>query len=188
MAVVVEGPRTSMVSRRRERVLGVWMNTESRQFFAVPSYYAVHVSEGATPQQPDELLARYYLDLDSLGFLRTARLRGDGPFAEAVVDYMERRALYDEQSDAVTFLAPGVFRTTFYLPAIVPVGAYRVSVFLFRDGRFTASRTEILSVVKTGFSDRLARFADTQPFLYGSLAMAIALMVGWLASVMFRRP
>lgn len=188
VAIVVEGPSTAVVTRRKERVLGIWMNTESRRFFAVPSYYVVHLSENLHPEGSEELLSRFRLGLESLDFVRNAVARGDASFAGAVIDQMNARGLYDERPNAVEFLAPDVFRTTFYLPSEVPLGNYRVAVHLFRDGDFIGSRVQNMLVLKTGFSDRLARFADEWALPYGLLTVALGLFTGWFAGFIFRRP
>ena len=36
LVVTVSGPRTDMVTRRKERRFGIWINTDSRQFVKVP--------------------------------------------------------------------------------------------------------------------------------------------------------
>jgi uncharacterized protein (TIGR02186 family) len=41
LVVTVNGPRTDLVTRRKERRFGIWINTDSRQFLQVPSYLAV---------------------------------------------------------------------------------------------------------------------------------------------------
>src|SRR6266702_6226039 len=41
LVVTVEGPRADMVTRRKERKFGIWINTDYRQFLNVPSYLAV---------------------------------------------------------------------------------------------------------------------------------------------------
>src|SRR5690348_11961628 len=41
LVVTVSGPRESFVTRRKERVAGIWVNADSRSFIEVPSYLAV---------------------------------------------------------------------------------------------------------------------------------------------------
>ena len=41
IVVTVTGPREAEVTRRKERVAGIWVNVESRTFVEVPSYLAV---------------------------------------------------------------------------------------------------------------------------------------------------
>jgi len=38
LVVTVSGPRADMVTRRKERRFGIWINTDSRQFLKVPTY------------------------------------------------------------------------------------------------------------------------------------------------------
>ena len=40
LVVTVSGPRADMVTRRKERKLGIWINTDSRVFLNVPAYLA----------------------------------------------------------------------------------------------------------------------------------------------------
>ena len=41
LVVTVSGPRADMVTRRKERRFGIWINTDSRQFLQVPAYLAI---------------------------------------------------------------------------------------------------------------------------------------------------
>src|SRR5262249_8674419 len=41
LVVTVTGPKQTLVARRKERVLGIWTNMDSRTFVNVPSYLAV---------------------------------------------------------------------------------------------------------------------------------------------------
>jgi uncharacterized protein (TIGR02186 family) len=41
LVVTVSGPRADMVTRRKERKFGIWVNTDSRQFLQVPAYLAI---------------------------------------------------------------------------------------------------------------------------------------------------
>ena len=57
------------------------------------------------------------------------------------------------------FLAPNVFRTTFFLPSDIPTGEYRVSVYSSAAQAFLAGQTQTLSIEKGGYSERIARAA-----------------------------
>src|SRR3954454_23087642 len=41
LVVTVSGPRADMVTRRKERRFGIWVNNDYRQFLKVPSYLAI---------------------------------------------------------------------------------------------------------------------------------------------------
>ena len=188
VAVVVEGPPQEVVVRRKQRFLGVWLNLASETFDAAPSYYVMHLSANLAEADP-AALAQYRLGLTTLPFVRgAAGDPGAARFAKAVIDLKSADALYAERADAVTFLAPNVFRTTFFLPSEAPTGEYRVNLYLFRATAFLAGATETLRVEKGGFSQRIADAADEQALAYGLVCVALALATGWFAGVIFRRP
>ena len=187
VAVIVRGPEEELVARRKDRILGLWVNAASHSFFGVPTYYVAHMSENLAQAAPPQLLQQYKLGLANLNFVRSAYEPEDRAFADAVIQIRKNERLYFEDSDAVIFLAPGVFRTTFELPTIIPVGTYRVSVFVFRQEKLIAARTENLVITKTGISDQIARFARAYGLIYGLLTVALAVATGWFAGVVFRR-
>ena len=49
LVVTVSGPRADMVTRRKERKFGIWVNSDSRQFLAVPSYHALFANRPFDP-------------------------------------------------------------------------------------------------------------------------------------------
>jgi uncharacterized protein (TIGR02186 family) len=189
VAVVVEGPPQDVVVREKRRVLGVWANRRSREFDAVPSYYVMHLSGNFGAALAPEDLLQYRLGVASLDFAVAAR---EDPttarFAQAFVALKTRRGLYGERPSEVDFLAPDVFRTTFFLPSDIPTGDYKVSVYLFRGKALLAGATQMLAIEKGGFSERIARAALDLPLLYGLVCVALAVLTGWLAGVIFRRP
>ncbi len=188
IAVVVQGPSEDVVVREKKRVFGVWANRQSREFKDVPSYYVMHLSENFSQAVDPALLAQYRLGIASLPFVQDANADATTQrFAKALVDIKARRSLYVERKNEVKFLAPSVFRTTFFLPSDIPTGDYRVGVFLFRDQAFLAGTNETLAIAKGGFSERIARAALDFPLAYGLVCVILAVFTGWLAGVVFRR-
>ncbi len=187
VAVVVRGPEEEIVARRKDRILGLWVNAASHSFFKVPSYYVAHMSGNLAAAANDKLLQQYKLGLQNLNFVRSAYDPESHAFADAVIQIRKDKHLYIENPDAVEFLAPGVFRTTFELPTVIPVGTFRVSVFIFRDEKLISAQTENLVITKTGISDQIARFARSNGLIYGLLTVALAIATGWFAGIIFRR-
>jgi uncharacterized protein (TIGR02186 family) len=189
VAVVVQGPDQDLVIRRKQRVLGVWVNRTTREFKEVPSYYVMNLSPNFAEALDPAQLGQFRLGAASLPFVADASADGSAQrFAKAVIRLKSNRGLYAERLGEVQFLAPNVFRTTFFLPSVVPTGEYRSSVYLFGKGTFLAGQTQTLRVEKGGFSERIARAADDQPLAYGLICVALALFTGWLAGIIFRRP
>ncbi len=84
-------------------------------------------------------------------------------------------------------MAARLFRASFPLPATIPIGDYAVEAYLFVDGAIVAHAAKPLGVRQTGFGAAVFRFAHDYPLAYGFLAIAVALMAGWLGGFVFRK-
>jgi uncharacterized protein (TIGR02186 family) len=111
----------------------------------------------------------------------------DDPFRRAFVRLQRQQGLYRESSTAVTFLTPTVFRTAIAMPAAVPTGTYAIEVELFSQGKLVARTNTALEVIKAGFEQYVADAAHDYGLLYGMATALMALLIGWFASVVFRR-
>ena len=69
----------------------------------------------------------------------------------------------------------------------MPIGTYEVTVHLFKHGRLVSSEKTPLTVQKVGLEAKIYDFAHDHAAWYGLIAIAIALVAGWLAGVIFRR-
>ncbi len=188
VAVVVEGPDQDVTVRRKGRILGVWANVDARSFASVPSFYIMHLSPGFLDRIDMEGFLQYRLGVKALPFVQAASVEPvSGRFADALISLKTGQGLYDERRDEVTFVAPGIFRSTFFLQSAVPTGDYKVSVYLFRGAALLAGQSQTLTVAKGGFSERIARAAQDHSFLYGLACVALAILTGWLAGIIFRR-
>lgn len=189
VVVVVRGPDETLVTRRKERVAGIWLNRDARTYLDMPSFYAVHSSRPLDEIAPKEALMRYQIGFDNLTFrAREGRPQpGDEAFSEAFVRLKREAGLYRDAPYGVTFPGASVFQTTIDVPANVPVGTYRVSVFLFRDNAMLAASNAAFGIAKTGFEQFTFDLARRNGYFYGLICIALALLTGWLAGVLFRR-
>jgi uncharacterized protein (TIGR02186 family) len=192
LAVTVIGPRETMRTRRKERVVGIWINTETREFVRAPSYLAVLSNRPITEIAHPDLLRRLQIGLDN--YLMPQRIGSDlgdtardDPFRAAFVRLEMEQGLYRESGNAVTFLTPTVFRAAIPLPANVPTGIYSIDVKLFANGALVASTGSALEVIKTGIEQYVADAARDRGLLYGFVTALMALFIGWFGSVVFRR-
>jgi uncharacterized protein (TIGR02186 family) len=192
VVATVKGPPETLVVRRKDRVVGIWVNTDSRTFVQVPSYLATLSSRPIESIVSLDLARRLQLGMRRTLLPQqigpdTADVVRDDPFRGAFLRLKESRKLYVEQKDAVTFLTPILYSATIPVPAGVPTGTYNVELRLFADGALIASGTEAFDVVKFGFEQFVAESAVNDGLLYGLATAAMAMLTGWLASVMFRR-
>jgi uncharacterized protein (TIGR02186 family) len=192
IVVTVTGPRQTMVTWRKERVLGIWVNAESRTFVGVPSYLAVLANRPIDALAPAELQRRLQIGIANILLPQqigsdVADVVHDDPFRMAFARLRGERGLYFERTNAVTFLTPTLFRASLPLPADAPIGTYEVDVKLFANGAMIARESSAFELYKVGFEQIVANAARHHGFLYGLGTAGLALMVGWLATVVFRR-
>jgi uncharacterized protein (TIGR02186 family) len=192
IAVTVLGPRQNIVTFRKERVLGIWVNYESRVFENVPSYLAVLTNRPLQAITNAETLRRLQLGLDDIALpQRLAPIGPDdvpGPtFRQAFLMLQEEQGLYRQESNGVTFLTPALFQASIPLPANVPTGTYEIDVKLFADGAMIARTPSALEIYKAGFEQFVTSSAQTHGLLYGLATAMMAILTGWFASVVFRR-
>jgi uncharacterized protein (TIGR02186 family) len=192
LVVTVSGPRADMVTRRKERKFGIWINTDSRQFVKVPSYLALFSNRPFESIATAEVQRRQQLGLNNV--LLTQRVGPDfadvvpsDPFRSAFVRLRSEQGLYREATSAVTFLTPTLFRTGIPLPGEVPIGTYDVEIKLFAEGALVTRTETAFEIVKVGFEQFVANAAHQHGLLYGLVTALMALMTGWMASIVFRK-
>jgi uncharacterized protein (TIGR02186 family) len=108
-------------------------------------------------------------------------------FRRAFVRLRSDHGLYREATSAVSFLTPTLFRTGIPLPAEVPIGTYNVDIKLFSDGGLVTQTATAFDIVKVGFEQFVATTARQNGFGYGLVTVMMALMTGWIASIVFRK-
>jgi uncharacterized protein (TIGR02186 family) len=192
IVVTAIGPRQSTVTFRKERVLTIWVNADSRVFQDAPSYLAVLSNRPLTAIAGTETLRRLQLGLDNIPLPQRASVNiaesgSDEPFRQAFIKIKSDHGLYREVSNGVTFIAPELFRANIPLPAEVQVGTYEVDVRLLSDGTQLARTPAPFEVYKSGFEQVVTAAAREHGVAYGLLTAAMALLTGWFASVIFRR-
>ncbi len=189
VAVVVKGPVQPILVREKQKVAGIWMNVESERFRSAPSFYAVASSRPIADLVDERFAAIYELGLQNLqlspgaGATPEERRR----FEAGLIDLQQRRQLYKEDPNGVEITDGVLYRARIYIPARVPVGNYTAETFLIRDGRVIAAAVREIRIEKLGFERFVGEAADRWSLVYGLVAVAVSLFLGWAASAVFRR-
>ncbi len=189
VVVVLRGPPEPLVVRRKARTLGLWLNRDDIVFTDAPGYYAVAASRPLAEIAAPDLLEDLAIGFENLPLtlFEAAEPNEVGIFRKALFRNMGKIGLYIGATAEITFVGSQLFRTRFEFPANVPTGLYHADVYLLDGGALVSRRTTALQISKTGFEAAMFSFARNQPLLYGLVAVAVALMAGWTAGVVFRR-
>lgn len=185
---VVRGPNAAMVARRKERWGPIWINGTSKTYPTVPGFYAVLSSRPFRAIASDQTLKALGIGLSNINLGRpTGGNSEEQSFRSALIRLKLQELLFQEHDDGVSFIGRSLFRATVDLPVNVPIGRYIVDIYLFRDGALISSNQSTLKVDKVGFERVLYSLAFNHPFLYGLLAVLIAVVAGLLGWALFRR-
>ncbi len=192
VVIVVVGTPTRLTARKKSRVAGIWLNTDSVTFDSVPSYYAI-----AATRPLDEVASPEVLKSTGIGFdyvpmelAKSAEGRTASDirsFREAIVRLKNKDNLYRTSEYAVAFIGRSLFRATIEVPANVVVGPFETRVFLFRNGELLSRYTTRLDLHRQGFDEAVYGLAFRRPLVYGLVMIMLAMGAGMLAAAVFRR-
>ncbi len=188
--VVLEGPPRPVVVRKKTRVLGMWINTQSETFANVPTSYSVATTRAWQDITNPASYRQMALGADNITINPINR---DGEpatieeFIAALRMLKKATGLYAERIGGVQFLSQSLFRATLHLAPNVPVGTHRARAFLFKNGVFIKESSAQLAILKSGFEQRVHTVAQRHGFFYGLAAVALAILTGWAGRIVFRR-
>lgn len=190
VVVTVHGPKEDVVVRRKDRIVGVWVNRADMTFKGVPAFYHVATSAPLPDLDlPQTALRRHQIGVENIR-LRLAAEEDEAerqPFAEAIVRNKIRVGHYTEEPGRVEWRGGRLFRTSVLIPANVPVGTYTVETLLVQGGEVVGAQTTPLFVNKEGFGAQVFRAANMFPAYYGLAAIFIAGFAGFAANWIFRK-
>ncbi len=187
VVIVVEGPSHEITVRRKERRMGIWVNTDSVEVQRAPSFYAIATSGPFNEVINQDVDGAMHISIpESIRIFQSEQVDDPENFAKAVIRIREDAGLYAMNEGAVHVTDNTLFDTRVQLPANLTEGAYKARIFLARGGEIIASHTADIEVSKVGIERWLYNLAHEQALIYGLMSLAIAIAAGWGASTFFR--
>ena len=188
VAVTVRGPRGSVVVREKRRLGPLYVNLEQRRFIAVPSFIAILSTRPLAEIADAGLREAMHLGVEELVTRQGAGVADAKPeFRESLIRLRRAQNLFLERPKGVQMLSPRLFRAAVRVPGRAPLGAYEVDIAVFAEGAVVAKATQSFQVIKSGVEQTVAAASRESALAYGLGAAGLALALGWLASVIFRR-
>lgn len=186
--ITVEGPSAPVVVRRKDRVVGIWINDAAVNVDSAPSFYSV-----VTTGPLDQILSntenlRRSITIDQV--IRAVGISAEADDAPAFITALERvradEGRYRLMEGRVQLTDATLFRADVALPANLTEGGYKVRIFLLRNGRVVADQERLIGVRKEGLERAIFNLAQDRPLIYGLLSLVLAAASGWAASAAFR--
>ncbi len=187
--VTLRGPETPLVVRRKRQLAGIWINQDAVAFRDVPQFYAFAASRPIEEIMNPEALDRNQIGTEHilLNIIWTLTTDEIGNFRNALRRNRAREALYMPEAGKIALLNDSLFRATLTLPASVPTGSYIAETILVHNFKVQSRVESHLTVEKSGLSAKIFNFAKNEGVLYGLIAIAAALVAGWVGGIAFRK-
>lgn len=187
VAIVIEGPLETVTVRKKEKKLGIWVNSEAVEVQEAPSFFTI-----ATTRPLEDMLNEGDRRDYAIGLDFAVRPQGQAEadiesFAEAVTRIRENDGLYSQREGLVNLTDDILFEADILLPANLVEGDYTVRVYLIRDKNIVADTALDITVRKAGLEVWLYDLSRNSPLVYGLLSLLVALVAGYGASEIFRR-
>lgn len=183
--IAISGPSSPLTIRRKDKRFGIWVNTESVELGAAPSFYAVATTGPLVDILSPEEDRMHRISVEQM-------IRSDGVEApredirDALIRIRENGDLYQELESTIALTDDTLFRTDIALPANLTEGTYHTRMFILRDQEVVAQTDTVIDVRKVGLERFLYNLAHDLPLAYGLLSLFIAVAAGWGASTIFR--
>ncbi|MBS0124858.1 TIGR02186 family protein [Thetidibacter halocola] len=186
--ITLAGPNQELTVRRKERRFGIWVNADTVDVDAAPSFYAIATSAPwrEVLSATEDLRHKISIERAIRSVGAPSEVTDSENFTEAVIRIRENSGVYDLRESTVTLRESTLFDTRISLPANLIEGAYPTRIFLTRDGRVVATYATEIDVRKVGLERWLYELAHQQPLVYGLMSIALAIAAGWGASAAFR--
>ena len=189
LAVVVRGPAVPITLRKKARVAGVWINTDSVRFETAPGFYSVATSAPIRDLVDERNAAIWEIGVDYLQLSPTGMESPEtgNAFQAGLIDLRRRAGLYAEHEGAVRVTQNVLYQARIAIPSAVPVGDYTAEIYLIRKGKVIARTTSPIHIGKSGFERWVYVAAHKHSLQYGLVAVGLALLAGWGAGLVVRR-
>ncbi len=142
----------------------------------------------------DELLgaaqrARYGLSLKhSLTAAKAAGVPADMPdWRDAFLGLKQQGGYYLQDAKAVEMVGGKLFSASMSLPAKLPLGEYKLTIYLVRDGKVVARQSRALDVREVQMERWISDVAYRHSWLFGIAFVLFAMTLGLVLGIALRR-
>ena len=187
--ITLTGPLEPVLVRRKKKILGVWVNADTVEVDAAPSFYAV-----AANKPLNEIVSNVediFKDISVNQLIRSVgapqHIEDSPEFTKALIRIRESKGLYSTEPIPITVSDDTLFGAHFAMPANLVEGEYLARIFLVRNKSVVSEHSNKIDVQKVGLERWIYSEAHNHAFTYGLLCVLIAGLTGWAASAIFRR-
>ncbi len=187
--VIVTGPKGLVTVQKKEKILGVWVNTKKVNYINTPKYLSI-----SSNRKIDVILNKKTQKLSEIG-LNNLKIRiqpgikveNEGNWRQALTRNMLKSNLWSINENSVTLNKDSLFRSYLELPSNVITGQFEVKILHYRNSKLVSQQINSINVSKSGISAEIYDIAQNYSTLYGIFAVLLAVLIGWGSNLIFRK-
>jgi len=185
----VQGPAGEVVLHRKGRFGFIWLTESRRRYNRIPLYFSILTAKPLASiidedgRERLKLGLEYFLPRPVVGLDE----RDEFGFRNALLRLRREEGAMTENDKGVTMIRPELFTARIVLPAKAPTGLYLVNISVLSGGVPLRTAQAGFVVRKVGFDAFVANAARNESVSYGLFTVLMAVFLGWIANVVFRR-
>lgn len=187
----VQGPSGDIVIQRKGKFGPIWLTDNRRRYAKVPLYFSVLSSRPLVDIVDDTIRQRLKLGLEfflpGASSPETEKDVDDFGFRNALLRLRREEGGLAQNEKAITMIRPNLFTARISLPAKAPTGLYLVNISVLSDGVPLKTVQAGFVVRKVGFDAFVANAARFNAWAYALFTVLMAIALGWIANVVFRK-
>ena len=189
LVIIVTGPRKKIKVFKKEKKVWFWINSNSRVFSDVPSYYFVATSRPLNQIKNDSFLKINQIGLQNLRFEGAEEIEEELrlQWRNGIIDSMKKMGNYFSINGKIDIIDDRLFKTEISCPSDITEGIYIVDTLLLKNGSVIGSKRSFINVSKSGIGEKVYLFATKNGLFYGVFAVISAMLFGFLVNEAIRK-
>ena len=187
VVVSVTGPRKTIEVRKKEKKMGLWLNSDTKVFFDVPSYYYVASTRPLKELDAENVLQINQVGIENIRFAGAEEQEERSSWVNGIIKSMIESGRYNPEQGLIQISDKRLFKTELNFSAELVDGQYLVDTLLLNEGAVIAARRSFINVSKTGYGEKIYKMANNNSLLYGLTAVFFAFIFGFIVHEITRR-
>ncbi len=187
VVVSVTGPRKTVKVRKKEKKMGLWLNSDTKVFFDVPSYYYVASTRPLKELHAENVMQINQVGIENIRFAGAEEHEERSSWVNGIIKSMIEVGRYKPEQGLIQISDKRLFKTELNFSAELVDGQYLVDTLLLKNGAVIAARRSFINVSKTGYGEKIYKMANNNSLLYGLAAVFFAFIFGFIVHEITRR-
>ena len=189
--IVVTGPKGLVTVQKKEKVFGVWVNTQKINYINAPKYLNILSNRDINDILNQRTRKIAEIGLNNLNVRiqpgKVVSKEKEKIWRKALTRNMLKSKLWSLNENSVYLNKNVLFRSYLTLPSNVPTGIFNVKILHYRNNKLISKETSTINVLKSGISAEIYNIAQNYSTLYGIFAVLLAVLIGWITNLIFRK-